>query len=449
VSRVRFTEKSVAKLRAPDPSGQQTLHWDAALPGFGLLVSGVSDARTWVVKAAGKRRKIGRADVLNLEQARAEARKAMLGLAAGIDPRAKKASAATLGEICEAYVSLASLKPRTAESYRDAAKRYFADWLDKPISSITREMVERRHKQIADEVAARNRAAIAQHAKDHLRRAERTERDWPEASARHRALWEAAKERKPRSGQAVANGAMRVLRLLWNFALDKDPSLGPNPVKLKKQWFKVKRRRRLVKDDDMEKFYAAVMTLENHVQRDFIRLVLFTGLRRRECARLDWDAVDFKAGIIRVPSSSTKNDEPLDLPMSDAARDILIARRAIGNAKFIFPANSASGHIEEPKSALAEVAARCGVRVSVHDLRRTFASVAERSGVTFLALKALVNHTIDDNSDDVTAGYVIVSSEQLREAAQRVADRMKELCGLAEPTGKNVARLRRRENRDA
>ena len=53
MSRVKFTEKSVAKLRAPAPSGRQQLHWDLGLPGFGLLVSGVSDARTWIVKAAG------------------------------------------------------------------------------------------------------------------------------------------------------------------------------------------------------------------------------------------------------------------------------------------------------------------------------------------------------------------------------------------------------------
>src|SRR3954468_8800917 len=109
--RVKFTEKSVAKLRAPDPSGGQRLYWDAGLPGFGLLVSGVSDARTWIVKGTGKRRKIARADIMNLEEARAEARKAMLGLAAGIDPRGpKKASATTLGAIAEAYVALASLK---------------------------------------------------------------------------------------------------------------------------------------------------------------------------------------------------------------------------------------------------------------------------------------------------------------------------------------------------
>jgi integrase len=447
VSRVKFTEKSVAKLRAPDPSGKQRLYWDAGLPGFGLLVSGVSDARTWIVKGTRKRRKIARADIMNLEEGRVEARKTMLGLAAGIDPRAKKtAGAATLGAIAEAYVALASLKPRTAESYRDAVARYFADWLDKPISSITRDGVERRHKQIAAEVEARDRAAIAKHAKAHLRRAEKTEQTWPEASARHRALFEAAKERKPRSGHAVANGAMRTLRALWNFALDKDPTLGPNPVQLKKNWFEVARREDLVKADDLKRFHDAVMALPNPIIRDYVRLLLYTGLRRREAAGLKWADVDFKAGVIRLPASTTKSGRKLDVPMSDVVHDILVARRAIGNAKFVFPANSESGHVEEPRAALDLVAAATGLAVSVHGLRRTFVSVAESCDISLIALKALVNHAI---GNDVTSGYVIVSTERLREAAQKVCDRLKKLCGIEEP--KTVARLRRRptENKDA
>jgi integrase len=439
--RVKFTEKSVAKLRAPDPSGGQRLYWDAGLPGFGLLVSGVSDARTWIVKGTGKRRKIGRADVMNLEQAKAAARKALLGLAAGIDPRAKRASAATLGEIAEAYVALASLKPRTTESYRDAAKRYFVDWLDKPISSITVEAVEKRHRSIAAEVAARDRAENFRRAKVHLRRAEKTERDWPEASARHRALFEAAKEREPRSGHAVANGAMRTLRALWNFALDKDPTLGPNPVRLKKNWFEVARRERLVKADDLKRFHDAVMTLPNPVIRDYVRLLLYTGLRRREAAGLKWDDVDFKAGVVRLPAATTKSRRKLDVPISDVVRDILVARRAIGNAKFVFPANSESGHIEEPRAALDLVAAATGIAISVHDLRRTYVSVAESCDISPIALKGLVNHAI---GKDVTSGYVVLSTERLRDAAQRVADRLKELCGIAEPDGERAARSLRR-----
>ena len=445
MSRVKFTEKSVAKLRAPAPSGRQQLHWDLGLPGFGLLVSGVSDARTWIVKAAGKRRKIGRADVMNLEQARAEARKAMLGLAAGIDPRAKPASAATLGEIAAGYVASASLRPRTAESYRGAIA-CFTDWADRPIGGITREMVEKRHRAIAAEVEARDRAAIARHAKAHLRRAERTEKHYPEASARHRALFEAAREREPRSGHAVANGAMRVLRLLWNFAADKDPSLGPNPVRLRKAWFKVARRERLVKADDLKKFHDAVTALPNPIARDFVRLLLFTGLRRREAAALKWSDVDLAGGVIRLPAAATKSGRKLDVPMSDVVRDLLVARRALGNARFVFPANSKSGHIEEPRAALDLVAAATGIAISVHDLRRTFISTAESVDISPIALKALVNHAV---GGDVTANYAILSVERVRAASQRVADRLKELCAISAPAGKTVARLGRRENRDA
>jgi integrase len=103
---------------------------------------------------------------------------------------------------------------------------------------------------------------------------------------------------------------------------------------------------------------------------------------------------------------------------------------------------SASGHIEEPKFALNLVAKQCGVRISAHDLRRTFISVAESCDISPIALKALVNHAL---GGDVTSGYVVLSTERLREAAQRVADRLKELCNIQGPEGNNVERLRGRK----
>ena len=42
---------------------------------------------------------------------------------------------------------------------------------------------------------------------------------------------------------------------------------------------------------------------------------------------------------------------------------------------------------------------------------------------------------------DVTAGYVIMEPERLREAAQRVCNRMKLLCGITAPEGSNITRL--------
>ena len=125
------------------------------------------------------------------------------------------------------------------------------------------------------------------------------------------------------------------------------------------------------------------------------------------------------------------------LPISDAVRDLLVARRSLGNdGQFVFGADSKSGHIEEPKFPLTQVAKASGVTVSAHDLRRTYVTIAESADISPLALKALVNHAL---GNDVTSGYVQMTTERLREPAQRVCDRLMGLCGIAAPAG--IARL--------
>jgi hypothetical protein len=58
---------------------------------------------------------------------------------------------------------------------------------------------------------------------------------------------------------------------------------------------------------------------------------------------------------------------------------------------------------------------------------RTFATVARLAKVRELELKGLLNHAI---GQDVTAGYIITTTEDLRESAQAVCDRLMELCGI-------------------
>jgi integrase len=436
VPQVKLNKRFIDKLKTDPP--KQVFYWDANLPAFGVLTSAeTGKALSYIVQGRidgrGVRRKVGRVDVLNLADAREEAKRILVGFGAAIDPRQKKEVGATLLDVLEGYLKASTkLKPRSVEFYRDTVTRHFSNWLGMPITSITRDMVERRHLQIAAEVEARDRDDNAERAKRHLHLAERNEQSWPEAAKRHRMRFQAARDREPRSGHGVADGAMRCLRALWNFAADKSP-IGTNPVRLKRQWFKSPRRETLVKADDMAKFYAAITELKSPICRDFISLLLFTGLRRREAASLRWTDVDLKARIVRIPASNTKTGKKLDLPMSDFVFDMLTARRALGNTVFVFPANSASGHIEEPKFALDQVASACGVKVSSHDLRRSYITAAESCDISPLALKSLANHAV---GNDVTAGYVVMNVERLREAAQRVADRLKELCGMAKPARK-------------
>lgn len=395
----KLTKAAVERIAAPTASGKQEITWDAELKGFGVLASGVTTAKTYVAQKRmpdGRTRRVtvgAVGEFPKVEDARRKAAGILAGLREGKDPKAERRKAAardrTLGVWLDLYLgSNKGLRPRTVEEYRDSARRYLEAWLDRPLPEIRPEMVEERHAAIGRE-----------------------------------------------RGPAAADSAMRVLRLVWNYALDRDGSMAANPVRIlkRKGWFKPPPRTRSVRADELARFYDTICALPNRVAADYLTLLLFTGLRRREAAALRWEEIDFATRTIRLPAARAKSGRKLDLPMSSFVRDLLIARRNLGDdGGWVFPANARSGHIEEPRSATDAISAATGIRVSAHDLRRTFITVAESADISPIALKALVNHAL---GNDVTSGYVQITTERLREPAQRVCDRMKELCGIAPPEG--------------
>ena len=77
----------------------------------------------------------------------------------------------------------------------------------------------------------------------------------------------------------------------------------------------------------------------------------------------------------------------------------------------------------------AAVAFGLGPRVAftVHDLRRTFITIAESLDIPAYALKRLLNHA---TGADVTAGYIVASTERLREPMQKITDYVLKAAGL-------------------
>jgi integrase len=395
---LKLTKSAVEKIEAPDPSGKQVIHWDAELRGFGVLASGVTTAKTYIAQKRmpdGRTRRVtvgAIGEFEKVEEARRKAGALLAGLRDGKDPKTERRKAAardrTLRQWLDSYLTARKdLRERSVDEYRRSVTRHLKSWLDRPMRELTAEMIEAKHGAIGNS-----------------------------------------------AGPAAANSAMRALRAVWNFALDRDSALPANPVRrLKRAWFPAPPRTRMVRSDELAKFYAAIDDLPNRTAADYVKLLLFTGLRRREAAGLRWEEVDFTTRVIRLPATRTKANRKLDLPMSSFVRDLLIARRALGDdGGWVFGANSKSGHIEEPKFALAEIAKATGIKISAHDLRRTFITVAEGVDISPLALKALVNHAL---GNDVTSGYVQMATERLREPAQRVCDRLSTLCGLAPPEG--------------
>jgi len=71
-------------------------------------------------------------------------------------------------------------------------------------------------------------------------------------------------------------------------------------------------------------------------------------------------------------------------------------------------------------------------------------AVAAQCEIPLVALKQLIAHSAA--SGDVTMGYVNLPLSELRRAAQKVCDRIKELCGIEMPeTGTDdVVRMEQR-----
>ena len=421
--RTKLSKAAVAALTAPDPSGKQRLYWDTELRGFGVVVSGKSATRSFVAQREvnGRTRRVTlttlaemEASKRSVEDVRGDAAKMLVAMRDGADPR-QRVGNVTLKVALENYLAgNTNLAERSRRGYRKTIERRYKKWLDLPLGGISAEMIETRFRQIKKEAGKRR-------TKNGLFVSE--------------------------PGSASANGALRALRAVWKYArATTSPDLPPWPTeRFRKQWFDVGRRERHVSADDLPAFYEAVNALDEdgnywlgRDNRDYVLLLLYTGLRRGEAAGLKWADIDFAAKVLRLPATATKSKRRLDLPMSDLVNDLMVARRAVGTeGEFVFPGPGKSGHLEEPKKAFARLSKRCGLEVNPHAMRATYLTIASDVPMSAYQLKGLVNHSV---GADVTGGYIHLTVENLRQPAQLVADKLKEHCRIVTPSG-NVERL--------
>lgn len=380
--------------RLPVPAFGYVLHWDSQLPGFGVRVT-ASGIKSYVLQrrvgTKERRISIGRAGVLTCEQARKEATRLASEMTLGRDPvverRRQQLQTVTLMEAFESYIQARnSLKPNTANDMRGALRTHLADWQERPLVAITPDDVGKRHQAIG------------------------------------------------KTSHSRANTTMKYLRAVLTYAMEKytDPDGRPlfaaNPVQRLSRiraWYKVDRRQTVIKPHQLRPWAQAVMKLESETARDFLLVLLLTGLRRQEAAKLTWNQVDLEARTLTV--LETKNGRSHTLPLSDYLVELFARRLEAARSEYVFPAASGAGHYSEPKGAVERVTKASGVPFMLHDLRRTFITVAESLDISAYAVKALVNHSV---KADVTAGYMVLSVERLRPAMEKITNHMLRLAGL-------------------
>jgi integrase len=75
---------------------------------------------------------------------------------------------------------------------------------------------------------------------------------------------------------------------------------------------------------------------------------------------------------------------------------------------------------------MTKVIKESGISFTIHDLRRTFLTVAESLDISAYAVKRLANHKM---SNDITAGYIVADVERLRQPMQKITDYLLKCAG--------------------
>jgi len=396
-----FTVKALNTL--PDAKkGSRATYYDTKVAGLAIRITSTG-VKSFVVRKfmnnKAVRTTLGHYPAMTIAQARDAARKVLNTLSAGTNPnvekKAQRMKTITLQEAMKDYIANCEherRKDKTIRDYQIIFNSYLSEWSSKELTSITTEMVKNKHKKIGDRTIYR------------------------------------------------ANATMRLLRAIFNFSIEEsrdknngEPLIKYNPVNLKKKWFDEKARENIIRKNDLKDWFQAVQNLPNdksntthqnssETVRDYLILLLFTGLRPGEGINLVWSNIDFKNQILNI--EDTKNREDHEIPLSNYIIKLLERRKKESKGDFVFPGNNPDKALVNANRQVKKVTKDSGVQFLLHDIRRTFATYASNLKIEYTIVKKLLNHKFSDVTND---HYIKHTTEDLREPMTKIE---KHILGL-------------------
>ncbi len=353
-------------------SGQSFL-WDSTVGGLGLR-STPSGAKAFIVQSrfAGKAIRITLGDVtaITLEDARTEARRLLLMIEQGIDPREQKrqviaeqeqqresrtqeealrsAQGATVGEIWQLY--LEERRPKWGD-------RHYID-----------------HLKLSQDGTAERRKGKGQH------------KPGPLAPLMPLCLSNLTPDRLEQwIGKEVADRPTQsrlALRLLQSFLNwcgehpDYQHAIGATAItgKVKSVLPKKQAKQDCLQREQLTGWFAAVRQIQNPVIAAYLQALLLTGTRREELAWLKWEDVDFRWKSLTIKD---KIEGERTLPLCPYTEQLL--RFLPHRSEWVFSSpTAASGRLQSPFVAHRRALNIAGIEnLTLHGLRRSFGSLSE------------------------------------------------------------------------
>ena len=398
--RILLSDKTIAQL--PAPSEGWYLARDTELKGFFVVIG--KRKRTFTVQGdlrkngkriSSVRVSIGDTNEITTRTARATAKEYLARISQGQHPKAPKmggmpadvaaeVTAASAGitlrqaweRYLEAHLVRKNRSEKTISGYRDHVERIFAEWLDGPLGELGADpaSVAKKHDDVTKE-----------------------------------------------NGPYIANGAMRTLRAIYNHARKTNKRLPPDNPADAVDWNEEKRRDTGMGVSDLNGWFSELAALDNPVRREFHLFTLLSGSRPAALQAVKPNQIDFRRRTLHVPTPKGGSKRAFDIPLSREMVRSLVRAIRFGRAMYpaqarewIFPADSASGHIAETKEDRSELS-KWG-----NDLRQTFRTVATAAGVSEIDAKLLMNHAMPG----VNAGYITrhkLLEDHLRHQQQKIS----------------------------
>jgi len=209
---------------------------------------------------------------------------------------------------------------------------------------------------------------------------------------------------------------LRLLARIINFGVKKGlcPGLGFKVEMPKVNNLKTEDLR----PEQMSNLLEAI-TQEPDIQAaNFMKMALFTGMRRGELFKLRWQDVDFERNFILIRTPKGGQDQMI--PLNPEAKELLL-NHPHSDSPFVFPGRGGRQRTRYPKR-IDVIREKSGLPPDfrpLHGLRHVYASMLVSSGrVDLYTLQKLLTH----KSPIMTMRYAHLRDEALRRAADLAGD---------------------------
>ena len=384
-NKIKITNQTEVDAIPYSTDGKQPIWWSTELDHFGVRAG--AREKTFVVghrvNGQWKLAKLGRDGQITVQKAIKDAKQILGDMVGGIDPvereRTLTAGGMTLREGWELTKEAMRKKNRsqtTFDDYQSKIDCHLSDWLDLPLAVITPEMVNKLHTKIGEG-----------------------------------------------HGKYMANGTMRVLRLIWNRVRRQHRGLPETPTS-NVDFYEEHNRTNVI--TNWPAWWSGVQQIANHVRRDFYLWLAFSGCRAGETMEMEVKNLDLDKGIAKYPITKTV---AFELPLSDFMVELLRNRIAENVAEFgekcrwVFPsATAASGHLEEERLTAAEPKL-FRQHWSPHTLRHSWITISDQKvKISDSHQRMLTNHKLKRVKNDAHAGYIHPDLDDLRHSQQLMTD---------------------------